>query len=295
MTRKYGQSALSALSWKKRTYQNVDYYAAKADPEYTVNSDAQGNTFGYCIAYTAINTTSATALTSGQMTFYANTWGGGECVTVRDDSISSVSELVTKLTSKGEIVFKKKNPTTESSAALPVPQVVYDGGTESYVDERDVQMPVGQNATYMDATSAIGELMDSGLVPSSSGVSQTSGTFVLGGTGTTITSQWNYVKTGKEVTIYGGFANWMSSSTMTTLFGLPFTPAYSTPVHVSCYVLNVGKFDVVMRLNTDKTMTVECATLIGTNGTVTYIPVPSSTFAYYLIYLTAEIRYITNE
>lgn len=127
------------------------------------------------------------------------------------------------------------------------------------------------------------------------GVSQTSGTFVLGGTGTTITSQWNYVKTGKEVTIYGGFANWMSSSTLTTLFGLPFTPAYSTPVHVSCYVLNVGKFDVVMRLNTDKTMTVECATLTGTNGTVTYIPVPSSTFAYYLIYLTAEIRYITND
>ena len=213
---------------------------------------------------------------------------------VRDDTYTTAAAFTTAM-SGVYLVYELATPTTESSAALPVPQVVYDGGTESYVDERDVQMPVGQDATYMDATNAIGELMESGLVPSNSGVSQTSGTFVLGGTGTTITSQWNYVKTGKEVTIYGGFANWMSSSTMTTLFGLPFTPAYSTPVHLSCYVLNVGKFDVVMKLNTDKTITIECATMTGTNGTVTYIAVPSSTFAYYLIYLTAEIRYITNE
>lgn len=211
-----------------------------------------------------------------------------------DDSFSTTEAFKTGNTGV-YILYELATPTTESSAALPVPQVVYDGGTESYIDERDVQMPVGQTATYMDAASAIGELMDSGLVPSSSGVSQTSGTFVLGGTGTTITSQWNYVKTGKEVTIYGGFANWMSSSTLTTLFGLPFTPAYSTPVHVSCYVLNIGKFDVVMKLNTDKTITIECATMTGTNGTVTCIAVPSSTFAYYLIYLTAEIRYITND
>ena len=127
------------------------------------------------------------------------------------------------------------------------------------------------------------------------GVSQTSGTFVLAGSSTTVTSTWNYVKTGKEVTIYGGFANFMSSSTMTTFTGLPYKPAYSTTVHLSCLATNVGKFDVTMKLNTDKTMTVQCATVVATNGTVSYLAVPGSTFCYYLMYLTSEIRYITND
>ena len=289
VTRKYREVNLTSFSGSFGATSNG--YAAYINTWGITRDDAVNKSLCSKFAYSTSSYTSMPA--------YSWFGGSGNISTftfILPSTVTSLAEANTWLQNNPTtVLIPLATPTTESSAALPVPQVVYDGGTESYVDERDVQMPVGQDATYMDATSAIGELMDSGLVPSSSGVSQTSGTFVLGGTGTTITSQWNYVKTGKEVTIYGGFANWMSSSTMTTLFGLPFTPAYSTPVHVSCYVLNVGKFDVVMKLNIDKTMTVECATLIGTNGTVTYIPVPSSTFAYYLIYLTAEIRYITNE
>lgn len=288
VTRKYGIVDLGTRTWNKYNngfWANIDGAKRPADSTTVANA--------ICSKY---RTDTLTHVISEDVDKIIAINDGNSRVNAYDSTYSSSTAAQFKTAMSGVyLIYELATPTTESSEALPVPQVVYDGGTESYIDERDVQVPVGQDATYMDATSAIGELMESGLVPSNSGVSQASGTFVLGGTGTTITSQWNYVKTGKEVTIYGGFANWMSSSTMTTLFGLPFKPAYSTPVHLSCYVLNVGKFDVVMKLNTDKTMTVECATLIGTNGTVTYIPVPSSTFAYYLIYLTAEIRYITNE
>lgn len=228
VTRKYGQSALSALSWQKYTYQSVVYYIAKADPAYTVNADVE--VFGYCTAYTVVNSTSYTALASGNIAFITSAWGAGATITVRDDSISSVSELVTKLTGKGEIVFKKKNPTTESSAALPVPQVVYDGGIESYIDERDAQMPVGQNATYMDATSAISELMDSGLVPSAGGPTEESGTCALtDGSNVNITA--NYYKVGKQVTVSGVIP--ATSSTASSLSGLPFAAKDSAQLTLS--------------------------------------------------------------
>lgn len=156
-----------------------------------------------------MNETGITMTSNGSVVIYDETYASG-----------TASAFVAAM-SGVYLVYELDTPTTESSAALPVPQVVYDNGIECYIDERDAQMPVGQNATYMDATSAIGELMDSGLVPSTSGPMEGSGTCTLTD-GMSISFTANYYKIGRQVTIWGTIPKYASSAL--ALSGLPYTP-----------------------------------------------------------------------
>lgn len=173
------------------------------------------------------------------MPVYSWVGGSGALATftfILPSTVTSLAEANTWLQNNPTtVLIPLATPTTESSAALPVPQVVYDGGIESYIDERDVPMLVGQDATYMDATSAIGELMDSGLVPSSGGggSSESEGIFtVTDGLGSSDT--WSYYKIGKQVTVSGKYTG---SSTTLSLQGLPFTvkfkQAFFLPVQIT--------------------------------------------------------------
>ena len=55
-----------------------------------------------------------------------------------------------------DIVYPLRNPTTETAEPFAEEQVIYSGGTEEYIDERDVAIPVGHESKYYkDITSAI--------------------------------------------------------------------------------------------------------------------------------------------
>lgn len=143
--RNYDEIELSELAWEKVTYSGNVYYQTKASSEYTKGADAIGNIIGYCAVYSLTN---VTGLPDNNCITFASTYvGSGKTILVRDDSISSTTELVNKLTDRGKIVFKLITPTTETVDPFTNPQVCDEYGTEEYTDNREVQIPVGHE-TY---------------------------------------------------------------------------------------------------------------------------------------------------
>ena len=157
VTRKYGQKELSVLSWRNATYEGNVYYFAKADS--SITSNLQAIYFGYCTAYTQVN---IDGLPDNGCIMFSSTYvGGGNAIIVRDDSISSVSDLVTKLTGKGSLIYKLVDNTTETADAYDKQQVFDVTGTEEYVDTRSVPIPVGHDTFFPTSiTSRIDALED---------------------------------------------------------------------------------------------------------------------------------------
>lgn len=63
----------------------------------------------------------------------------------------TVADLMTYFSSKPlTVVYELATPTTESSTPFANPQTVYSKGTEEYIDERAVAIPVGGDRTYVD-------------------------------------------------------------------------------------------------------------------------------------------------
>lgn len=205
-------------------------------------------------------------------------------------TVTSLAEANTWLQNNPTtVLIPLATPTTESSAALPVPQVVYDGGTESYIDERDVQMPVGQDATYMDATSAIGELMDSGLVPSSSGGSSYSeGTFTA--KYGTVSNTWNYYKEGNTVTVWGSISN-ATSMAAAVMTGLPFAARHKQVVSATCSGGSYICVSMDIRIESGSTQFAPSQmTYASTSGTSVQV-MNSETMIFYTIGNTATLRF----
>ena len=65
---------------------------------------------------------------------------------IRDDSYSDSTTFKASL-SGVPFVYELATPTTESASPYKMPQIT--GGTEEFVDEREVQIPVGHNSKYM--------------------------------------------------------------------------------------------------------------------------------------------------
>lgn len=63
------------------------------------------------------------------------------------------------------IIYELATPTTETADAYESPQIVETGGTESFIDGRTVEMPVGNVSEYCDAVKSvsIGMRMGKGL------------------------------------------------------------------------------------------------------------------------------------
>ena len=98
------------------------------------------------------------------------TWIGGSGATVTftfilPSSVTSLAEANAWLTSNPtNVLIPVASEFTESTYPFKSPQLVYSGETESFIDDRDVPMPVGQIAEYMDSFDAVEDaaLADSG-------------------------------------------------------------------------------------------------------------------------------------
>ena len=77
-------------------------------------------------------------------------WDYTRLYIVLPTSITTKADAETWLDNSGiEITFKLQTPTTETADSFASPQIVSPLGTEEYVDERSVPVPVGHRTTYM--------------------------------------------------------------------------------------------------------------------------------------------------
>ena len=151
VTRKMGQDELSDLTYTEETYGGVHYFFAKADPNYTTNLDARG-IMGYCSVYGSGRDSNDLPL-DGCIGFNVSYRGSGYTIAVRDDSISTRTELKNKLLGKGAVVYPLKTPTDENSIPFTEVQECDNWGTEEWLapttDTRPCEVPVGHETDYL--------------------------------------------------------------------------------------------------------------------------------------------------
>lgn len=282
VTRKYGIVDLGTLSWGFNSQANSIFQA-------TITGMQEPATIlerltGIMSSKYPVDTIVAISADMGDKTMKRL----ASNIYIRDTAYTTAVAFKTAM-SGVYLVYELATPTTESSQSLPVPQVVYDGGTESYVDERDVQMPVGQDATYMDAASAIGELMDSGLVPSSSGGSSYSeGTFTA--KYGTVSNTWNYYKEGNTVTVWGSISN-ATSMAAAVMTGLPFAARHKQVVSATCSGGSYICVSMDIRIESGSTQFAPSQmTYASTSGTSVQV-MNSETMIFYTIGNTATLRF----
>ena len=151
--RKYGIVDFGDLIWKRSTYSGVYFFAANITGCIIQPSSESGKK-PICSAYVS-SSPIAIANMSDKTICYKNDSVG---VYVRDDSFNDVNAFTTAMTGK-EIVFELDTPTTEQSTPYTDPQMIFAGGTESFIDAleeagtRDVAIPVGHETQYMGASS----------------------------------------------------------------------------------------------------------------------------------------------
>ena len=78
-------------------------------------------------------------------------------IRIKSSTASTVEDFRTWLASNPiTIIYELATPTTESSTPFTNPQDVYAGGTEEFVDERIVPIPVGHETIYSNVQEIIG-------------------------------------------------------------------------------------------------------------------------------------------
>ena len=157
VTRRYGVVDLGTLAW---TYDS-------SVPRFYTNEiadiKAQPNTG---IAANAISKYETLAFD----TFYNQRRNGtlavssGGYLSIIDTAYSTAAAFKTAM-SGVHLVYELATPTTETADAYENPQIVETGGTESFIDGRTVEMPVGNVSEYCEAVKSvsIGMRMGKGL------------------------------------------------------------------------------------------------------------------------------------
>lgn len=135
VTRKYGIVDLGDLNWTNDSGNNR-YYAALSGAKTPPNNDSVANIIAekYIVAdNNSLYNGSAVGIalaTNGNLYAYR------------------VSEAPT-----GELVYELATPTTETTDPYTNPQICDKDGTEEFIDNRTVPIPVGHNSTYADLPS----------------------------------------------------------------------------------------------------------------------------------------------
>ena len=152
--RRYAENELSDLSYEKQTVNGTVYFMAKANSSFTVNGD-QKDVRCWCSVYSVNETTSSDYFpTNNEMALWNAYAGGGKRIIIRDDSVTTVADLKTKLVGKGQILSNLKTPIDFTAEPFQYPMVVDPLGTEEFVDyaveqgERDVKIPCGHTSEY---------------------------------------------------------------------------------------------------------------------------------------------------
>ena len=157
ITKLNGTESWAARSDASHTFQlHKDYFAAKDKPK--TGYWQVYDTFAYGGWNTGISSSQIDTVDGGIYT------RGTSYLIVTVMSCSTLAEFQAYLAVNPIFMGWRIEEFTESTYPFKSPQLVYSGETESFIDDRNVPMPVGQIAEYMDSFDAVEDaaLADSG-------------------------------------------------------------------------------------------------------------------------------------
>ena len=154
VTRKYGIVDLGSLTWDKSNItkdgQTVVVFRSGAN-EISAPKRADGicaeievipNSVGYYPTQDYIIAHDKTC------TINTNIWSGTQLrIAIRDDAYTDADTFKTAMNGV-YLVYELATPTTETADPYTNPQIVDDWGTEEYIDERTISIPVGHETQY---------------------------------------------------------------------------------------------------------------------------------------------------
>lgn len=148
VTRRYGIIDLGSLEWLLKYTINEHFF--EADFTNAVKNRAEAFICTKWYANAGYVTSSEMPDKSAQL---LNQSGHGR-IWINDSDYTDTATFKTAM-SGVMLVYELATPTTESAEPYTNPQIVDDFGTEEYIDEREVPIPVGHNTTY-DSISILG-------------------------------------------------------------------------------------------------------------------------------------------
>lgn len=143
VTRKYGKVDLGTLTWSYSPGNNNPRFQSTIIENLKISS-TDFSSFILCSKYTSSNVPITANNVDKTITVY------NQKVYIHDESISSsaTSSEIQAALSGVYLIYELQTPTTESVAPFTNPQYVDDWGTEEYVDNRAIAIPVGHNTKY---------------------------------------------------------------------------------------------------------------------------------------------------
>lgn len=148
VTRKYGIVDLGSLSWIRTAgYTNPFFFASISDKK-----------DGSCSAISTLaRSIDASASVFGSdapdKTFgFGTNVGNEKIIFVRYDAYTDVATFKTAM-SGVYLIYELATPTTETTDPYTNPQICDKDGTEEFIDDRTVPIPVGHNSTYANLPS----------------------------------------------------------------------------------------------------------------------------------------------
>lgn len=133
--------------WRKNTTKNNFYTLTFNAYLKQISSSALGN--GLCSKYLVATGSQVWSHAFDKIFTLPNT-GSGDSIMIWDSDYENSSEADFKAAMSGVyLLFEMETPTTETADAFAEKQLVDNWGTEEYIDDRTIPMPVGHNTEYL--------------------------------------------------------------------------------------------------------------------------------------------------
>lgn len=145
--RNYAEYTIPAnVSLTKIATQTTGWYQYAFNPSPSQATAGNDDTRWQCDKMATFNNTYYNDVKASITSALAYPYGSGFRFVLNTDSSSTAKSMIAGM----KIVYPLATPTTESADPFTNPQVVYDNGTETYLDgaTRDIDMPVGHNSLY---------------------------------------------------------------------------------------------------------------------------------------------------
>jgi len=144
VTVKYSPINLGTLEWTYDSGSSQFYASMPSNARAVVANGGKG----VCAKYTVVN---ASSLSNKSITYCNSSFGNSKTVYVKDSAYSDATTFTSAM--DGIIlVYELATPSDTTWQPFQNPQYVYPGGTEEYIDTREVPVPVGHITEYMGSS-----------------------------------------------------------------------------------------------------------------------------------------------
>lgn len=153
VTRKYGVVDLGSLTWTYKNTSTNPYFATSLPTDFKiVNANAGNPNVFISNGYVRTNGTTIANNANTDKAYVCGSWEDGantRIIRIADHSYTDATAFKTAM-SGVMLVYELATPTTESAEPYTNPQIVDDFGTEEYVIDStiDVPIPVGHDTDY---------------------------------------------------------------------------------------------------------------------------------------------------